>query len=436
MERVVRSSVTGQCNAKFAGYSFILKLSRKVNLLFKTSILSVLFIQNTQLVAAEFTGPDAVENTIQDNQRPKLSWREELAQKEGLSFGLDYNSLGLIATDPTVGGDDTAAAGVFRFYGSWHAYQPTSGNTGSFIWKFENRHKYSDISPKEFSFIKDGIGYAGMIGPAYSDQGWRLTNLYWKQKLNSGKGTLMVGYLDTTDYVDVYALASPWTGFTNLAFSTGGGAIGLPDDGILGIAIGHMLGENFYTVAGVADGKGRSDKPLEGFENIFNDPKLFSTFELGWTASQDKIYTDNIHLTLWHLQGGTQHNLTNDDSGQGAQFSASFMVTPTVMPFLRAGFSKGDIALYEQSVSLGLGAFSLFGKNNNLGFAVNWSSVNDNLEKAYGIDDSYQFTSELYYNYQVTEFLQITPDIQFIKDPAFSTESSTWVFGARARLFI
>lgn len=404
----------------------------------KLTLLSLPFLFNTPLYAADanFGSPDSVDNTISENTRPKQSWRENLASEHNLTFGLDYQSLFLQATDPTQGGENNASSGVVRFYGSWDLVGTDGPNKGGLVWKIEHRHAYSDLSPKEFSFIGNGLGYAGMIGPAYSDQGARLTNLYWKQKISGGRGTIIAGFLDTTDYVDVYALASPWNGFTNLAFSTGGGAIGLPDDGVLGAAIGHMLDDNFYLVAGLVDGKGRSDKPFEGFETLFKDGKLFTSFELGWTASQEQIYTDNIHITAWHMDGGTQHNLTNTDSGKGINFSASYFATPQIMPFLRGGFSSGDVALYDQSLTVGLGYFALAGKNNNLGFAVNWSNVNDNLEGAYSVGDSTQITSELYYNIQATDFLQITPDIQYIKDPAFSTESSTWVFGVRARIFI
>ncbi|WED28357.1 carbohydrate porin [Vibrio sp. DW001] len=393
-------------------------------------------ISFTTLSNAGFSGPDSVENTISENVRPKQSWRERLALEQNITFGLDYQMLTLSASNPTIGGDDNASSGVLRFYGSWGVLSQEVGTTGSLVWKVEHRHAYSDLSPKEFSFIGNGLGYAGMIGPAYSDQGGRLTNLYWKQMLNSGRSSFMVGYLDTTDYVDTYALASPWTGFTNLAFSTGGGAIGLPDDGILGLAIGHMLTDNYYVVAGVADGKGESDDPLEGFDTLFNDHKLFSTLELGWTASQENIYTDNIHVTAWHLDGGTQHNLTNSSSGQGINFSASYFATSQIMPFLRGGFSKGDVALYDTSITIGLGYFELGAKNNNLGFALNWSEVNENLEGAYGVESSEQLTTEVYYNIAVSPFIQITPDVQYIKDPAFSSEDNTWVFGLRARIFI
>ncbi|BBL90692.1 hypothetical protein VroAM7_33450 [Vibrio rotiferianus] len=402
----------------------------------KLSSIALSLVVASSVNAANFGSPNSVDNTITENTREKRTWRESLTEEHNLTFGLDYQALGLTASDPQRAGEDAASAGVARFYGSWNLVGLESGNTGGLVWKVEHRHAYSELSPKEFSFIGNGLGYAGMIGSAYSDQGARLTNLYWQQQLNGGKTAFMVGFLDTSDYVDTYALASPWTGFTNLAFSTGGGAIGLPDDGILGLAVGHMLTDNFYMVAGVADGKGRSDNPFDGFDTLFNDHKLFTTFELGWTASQDQIYTDNVHLTAWHLDGDTQHNLTNKDSGQGINFSASYFATEQLMPFVRGGFSEGDVALYDRSLTVGIGYFGLGKTTNNLGFAVNWSHVNDNLEHAYGVDDSEQFTAELYYNMQLNDYIQITPDIQYIKDPAFSNKSSTWVLGLRARIFI
>ncbi|ABV88329.1 carbohydrate porin [Shewanella pealeana] len=385
--------------------------------------------------STSFGSPNTVDNTIKDNTRKKESWREKLASEHNLTLGLDYQVLGLSASSPTAGGDDNSAAGVVRFYGSWNLTGLESGNVGGLVWKVEHRHAYTDTAPKAYSFIEPGLGYIGMIGPAYSDQGGRLTNLYWKQQFNQGKTALMAGYLDTSDYVDTYALASPWTGFTNLAFSTGAGAIGLPDDGVLGLAVGHMLDDNFYIIAGAADAKGRSDKPSDGFETLFNDHKLFTTFELGWTASQEHIYTDNVHVTLWHMDGGTQHNLTQpSESGQGINFSASFFVTPQLMPFVRGGISQGDVALYDNSLTMGLGYFGLGGEKNNLGFAINFSEVNENLGKAYGVTDDKQFTSEVYYNMSLGEFVQLTPNIQYIDNPAISTEDDTWVIGLRARV--
>ncbi|WP_059020925.1 carbohydrate porin [Vibrio coralliirubri] len=387
---------------------------------------------------ANFEGPDSVENTIAEQKAQKKSWRESLAE-DGFTFGADYFALGLTSGDGAGGDSVDASSGVARLYGSWHLFGKDTQNSGSLVWKVEHRHAYGDTSPKGYSF--GPLGYVGSIGPAYSDQGFRVTDLNWKQKINDGKGTIVVGWQDVTNYADVYALASPWSGFTNLAFSTGSGAMGLPDDGVLALSAGHMLGENFYVVGGIADAKGKSDDIFDGYDTAFgSDVSYFTTLELGWTASQEQIYTDNFHVTFWDFGDDTRHsNSLAAEGGSGVNFSWSQFMTDQVMPFVRGGFSEGDVALYDKSISVGMGYFGLGKPTNNLGVALNWAEVNGDsfAADAKAISGSTeQWTAEIYYNMQFGDHFQVTPDIQYIKDPAFSNESSAWVFGIRARVFI
>lgn len=376
-----------------------------------------------------FGGPDSVGNTIEDNKKGQQKpWREAMAEEHGFTFGLDYNVLALTATNTHPDADDSSASGVARFYGSWDLIGRESDNTGSFIWKIEHRHAYTDTAPKGFGM--GSVGMASMIAPSFSDQGTRLTSLYWKQKFNRGKTSLLVGFFDTTDYVDVYALASPWGGFTNLVFSTGAGTIGLPDDTSLGITAGHMFNDNFYGIASVSDGNADSSNPFDGFNSFVDDNQYFKTAELGWTASQNRIYTDNIHLTYWHLDGGTK-NSTKDS--QGLNFSASYFATEQIMPFIRGGSSEGDASLLSKSLVAGFGYYGLGSPANSLGFAMNWGEVNDEIFGS-GSDD--QYIAEIYYNIAIGKHLNITPDIQYIKNPALSNEDDSWVFGIRVNIKI
>ncbi len=400
------------------------------------------------IMAANFESPDSVENTIAQQKEQQLDWREKLAE-DGFTFGADYFALGLSSGNGSNGDSVDTSSGVARLYGSWNLLGKGTKNTGSLIWKIEHRHAYGDSAPKDFSGVTssfgafggntENIGYMGMISPAFSDQSFRVTDLNWKQKINYGRGTVQIGWQDVTNYVDTYALASPWTGFSNLAFSTGSGVMGLPDDGILALSGGHMIGDNFYVVAGIADAKGDSGDIFNGFETV-TDGKYFTSLEFGWTASQDQIYTENFHVTLWNMDATSKHNIdaggANGEDGQGVNFSYSTFVTPQVMPFVRGGISDGGVALYQKSLSAGLGYFALGGAKNNLGFAVNWSEINDNYFLAPNASNDSQVTTEIYYNMQFGDHVQVTPDIQYIKDPAFSSESSAWVFGIRARVFI
>ncbi|MDD9173459.1 porin [Aliivibrio finisterrensis] len=415
------------------------------------SVLLLTGLASPLAFSANFESPDSVENTIEKESTPKQHWREELSNK-GVTFGADYLALGLSSPNGSQGNSVNRSSGIARFYGSWHLVGNGTENTGGIVWKVEHRHAYSSTAPKNMAFIDDisngpeGLGYVGMIAPAYNDQGTRVTNLHWKQKFNDGKTSLIVGWQDVTDYVDTYALASPWTGFTNLAFSTGSGVMGLPDDGILAISAGHMVTDHFYVVAGIADAKGKSDDIFDGFDTAFHDSTYFKTLELGWADSQDQIYTDNFHVTLWHFDEGSRHSLSSTvlpdgtviggESGQGVNFSWSKFVTAQFMPFVRGGVSEGDVALFDKSLSVGFGYFGLGANNNNLGFAVNWSETNSNTLQKFMGAEKHQTTAELYYNMQIGDHFQITPDIQYINNPALSSESSAWVFGLRARIFI
>ena len=65
-----------------------------------------------------------------------------------------------------------------------------------------------------------------------------LTNLYWRQGLADGRLVFVGGWVDATDYLDIYGLISPWTHFSNFAFSTGSATIPAPNQG-LGLAAGY-----------------------------------------------------------------------------------------------------------------------------------------------------------------------------------------------------
>ena len=138
---------------------------------------------------------------------------------------------------------------MVRLYGSWELVTRGTKSTGAFIFKVEHRHKYGAIPPKAFGFE---IGYAGLEIPAFNNDGFRMTNFYWRQRFKNGKISMAIGLLDATDYVDVYAYASPWTGFMNFQFSTGSQSVYIPNDVGLGIALGAYLTDQLYLIGGPA----------------------------------------------------------------------------------------------------------------------------------------------------------------------------------------
>jgi len=364
-----------------------------------------------------FGGPDAVPNQLEQDQISWGEYKEGLAGK-GLRFSVDYSAITLAASNSLAGADDRSSGGMLRFYGQWDLTGAGTSSTGSLIWKVEHRHAYTGTAPKDFLF---GVGALGLDVPPFSDEGGRFTNLYWKQRLNDGRATIIAGLLDSTDYVDVFLLASPWTGFVNFAFSTGTTTIALPGDAAVGVAGATMLGDQFFVIGGITDMNSDPTRPLEGFDSFFSDNKYFKSVEFGWTTNQESIYTDNIHLTLWHAD---ESEVQGTDTGYGYNFSVSRLFGHW-LPFARAGYSKDAGTLFEKSVSVGTGYFGLGGERNNLGVGFNWADVD-------GADN--QYTAEIFYLIQLASSFELTPDIQWIKNPALNPgESSITILGLRAR---
>jgi porin len=344
-----------------------------------------------------------------------------MQEENGLSIGVDYSAVSLSASESL--GEDHAAGGMLRFFGTWDLFGRGSDNTGALVWKIENRHAYTDIAPSALGFE---TGYIGLFEPPFSDQKARVTNLYWRQRWDNV--TLIAGFLDVTDYVDVYALASPWTGFMNFAFSTGTTTIPLPNDATLGIALGVWLTDRLYVIGGLSDTNSDPTNPFDGFDTFFDEREYFKHFEVGATNSRENIYVDNIHLTIWQVD---EREAAKTPDGWGANFSYTRYLDDKWLPYIRAGYADDGGSLMQKSLSVGI-AYQPVPGSNLLGAGFNWGEPNESSFES-GLDD--QYALEVFYRLNISEQLAITPDIQFIRNPAQNpTESSIWVFGLRARM--
>lgn len=100
-----------------------------------------------------------------------------------------------------------------------------------------------------------------------------------------------------------------------------------------------------------------------------------------------------------------------------SSFSHSF--DDNWMPFFRAGYVKDGGSFLQKNNSL-------------LGLGINWGPPNVTTYSS-GLDDQHVF--ELFCHLQVTQNMQITPDIQYIINPALNKEEDdSWVLGLRTRV--
>lgn len=384
-----------------------------------------------------FGGPDQVDKTIATDDEtvsritgnkfydPWFEWKNGLQEKYGLAFSVDYSAAWFGVSDTPAEAEGQASSGMVRFYGAWDLVGRESGNTGAVVWKAEHRHEYGAIPLSTLGF---NLGYAGLIEPPFSDQGLRWTNLYWRQRWSEGRWAAVAGFLDATDFVDVYALASPWTGFTNFAFSTGTTTIPVPNDATFGVGIGGMVTDTIFLIGSLVDRNADPTDPFKGFDTFFGTNEYFKTVEIGWTPSQDRIYLDNAHLTFWHAD---ERKEAGEAEGWGLNVSFTRYLGQKWLPFVRAGYANDGASLMQKSVSVGF-AYQPVPQSDVLGVGFNWGEPNADTFGP-GLRD--QYTTEVYYRWQLTPRFAVTPTLQFLANPALNPGlDRTWIFGIRARL--
>ena len=349
-------------------------------------------------------------NAGRDGLNPWEQWKKSLKDETGFEFTLEYNSLGQLYSDGT-----DAAGGLLRLSGRWTVLNRGSNNYGALVYKVDHRHAYTELSPQIGGIAS---GSALPTGTLFSDREWGLVNLHWTQSILNGQAGYAVGWFPADDYFHSYALANPLTGFSNLAFSVGSD-FGLPDSG-LGVAAAGMLGDHWYFKGGIHDANGNAGDP--NFD-VFGDWELYKNLEIGWTTDKERVFFDNFHLGIWHVD---ERSAAGVPEGWGIVGNASWYFEDSgLLPFLRGGWSTGDAALLESSVTAGVG--KKFRERDLAGIGVSWGNPSSP-------DTGDQWTSELFYRIQLGN-LALTPSIQLVSNPANDPDEDLLLLGSlRARI--
>jgi len=343
--------------------------------------------------------------------------KDALEAGTGLSLGFDNNTQ-YLGTDSDES-PSSSAGNVFRFYGIWTLTERGNSGGGALIFKIEDRSAIGNrLSPQA---LGPSLGYAGLFSSTFSDAGVILTNLYWRQHFAKGRGAFIVGQVDPSDYISVNSIASPWTGFTNLAFEQQP-TLAIPSQG-LGAAVLWKLDDNWGILAGLANANGDPSDPLDSARNLFDAGELFKHIAIGWAPDWGDRYDQTVQLTFWQVDEREEAGV---EGGQGVAFLASARID-NWRPFVRIGYAKDAGVLNDRSISIGTG-YDARGGSDFAGLAANWSRASDSSRD--------QYTLEVFYRYDLTDFLQVTPEIQYVVKPAFAPETDEiLVFGLRLRAF-
>ena len=194
----------------------------------------------------------------------------------------------------------------------------------------------------------------------------------------------------------------------------------LPNQGLGFVFSANRIISNLYMVAGIQDANGQPTKWLaKNFQSFFKYHEYMTWVEVGWNPDphRDVLEGRTIHLMYWHQAARTAERAEGDEVEEswGLNFSASQVINHRYTAFLRAGYAVGNGATMRHLVH---GGFSYrIIRHDQIGFGLHWGAPNDRTRPN-------QTGFEVFYALQLTDNLNIMPDIQLTFNPSFNDEKN------------
>lgn len=353
-----------------------------------------------------------------------FNWKRQLKEDYGVSFGFQYYLLSQYAN--TSQGDKDAFGDIFRFQGSWTAFQRDNGNLGRLEWRLESRSSvFGQQSPSDLS---NQIGAAALnTGFGYSSSfNMDLAIINWTQGFRGSTTGLAAGRLAFDVYLDAMPFQTFSRGFLNRAFlvnptigTTGIGALGAVAKGYVTRQI--WVGGQFHD-ANAASGRFDLDTAREG--------EWLSAVEVGWSPSLAERRNKMVQFTYWHKDARQQ---AGTSSGNGWAVSAAYRLSDKYFPFLRFGDSNGGAGVAaETAIS---GGVEINRRSDEIWtIGAGWARPS---ERTHGSGKRDEWVFETSYKFQLGRNFSLTPDLQILINPANSPgQSNVVVLGVRAILVL
>ena len=344
--------------------------------------------------------------------KPWFDSKRRLNEQLGLKLNFSYQALYQNADNP---GISEAAGGRGEINGSWALVGRGSQNIGRLTFRLENRHTLgTEIPPSK---LGNQFGSGTLVGTGFSDFGYNLSELAWRQAVMSGRLRFVFGKISAVSWYGGHALSSPKRGFQNSALQ-GSNTRAFPGRG-LGGGIAYQFSPKLVVLAGIHDANAKTTG--NPFDTIGQHEYLKSLEFRSYLTTPERARWDQVRLNIWHQDARVQ---AGTPESYGANLVASkLMFDDKIMPFIIAGISDGKASLFRKdiAVGIGIGYDSTPAKARDvLGIGLAWGEPSDS-----SFQD--QITAEAYYRFQLLDNIAITPSIQVIKNPALSPDKMTVV---------
>lgn len=336
---------------------------------------------------------------------PWFDWKKRINDKYGLELGFSYQSLRQ-EVNKTLG-EDNAAAARMQLQGAWTLVGRGTKNVGKLTFRLEERTTLgTTIPPTSLAGQYGGITPSG----GFSDFGFALTELAWRQSLAEGRFRFVLGKISALSWYNGHALSSSLRGFQNLALQS---SLSKPSPGRgIGGGVAYEFTPHFGVVAGIHDANAKTAG--NPFDTI-GEKEFYQSIEFRyWPTTPDRRRWDVIRLQFWHQDALEAKGVP---SSKGVTFLASRLYKDKWFPFLIAGHSDGNASLMKTDVTAGLGiAIDTEHRvaSDLIGVGVSWGDPSDPALRD-------QITAEAFYRFTLVQNFVITPSIQWVKNPAATT---------------
>ncbi|MBN1796184.1 MAG: carbohydrate porin [Sedimentisphaerales bacterium] len=297
----------------------------------------------------------------------------------------------------------------------------------------------------------------GVNGDAAGRRAFDLTEFWYEQPIFFDNLLIRLGKFDITGGFECHGCPVSFDGslfandevtqFLNSAL-VNNPSIPFPDNG-LGVILHYDVDDFWYISASAMDAQ--SDVRETGFRTTFHDEDyFFYILETGITpefGSADKPLQGAYRVGLWN-DPQPKANSDNDAAGKYYRDDTGFYISCDQMlkrenteddqglgAFFRYGYAPSRANDVTQFFSFGFQYAGLFeGRDEDvLGVGFAHGTVADTAKMTY--NDDYEAVTELYYNVKVTDYLNISPSVQYVMNPGGSQDvSDAVVFGVRAQI--
>lgn len=342
-----------------------------------------------------------------------FEWKDAFGKETGINYVIEDrlinqwgdgasiydNELNLIVRWD-VFADDTFGAGSLNVWGQFA--QSIGGHTAG---RFQ-----SDLGV--LSPLNGGNG-----GPGSTNE--ILQMLAWEQILANGRFRIQFGKLAMRTLVNLNRYAN---GDSEMFFSPmlGNNPVA-PYTALLGLGVFAQWREDDWYVSGVVRAP---DTKLGISFDALGDGDIAYIVEFGFTPEIEGLGRGEYRLTL---------SYDEDTATRPDVFTVSLSADQDIGEHIGAFFryARGDtFRSFENRVAAGFQVLGPFGyADDRIGAGFWWGDpVSNALNDEYGL--------EFFYRVQLTRALQITPDVQFVFDPALTNDDVKAVFGLRFRLVL